>query len=203
MTMNTDLELASGRSVADVLGALDLEDEGREILEGAPDLKAGVQALVDGERFADAVAVLAHALPDREGVGWAWVCAREATPKDSPDEIEGVLKATRAWIQDPSEEARRAAMAASEAAGLETSAGFTGLAAFFCGESIGPPDLDPVPPPQGMVGTLVTACIAIAAAEGEPEEVEGQLSRFAGRGMELAERIRLWPDPGDSGDDSA
>ena len=192
--MNTDVELGSGRTVEAVLALVELEEEAKAIVEQAETLEAGVGALLDAQRFKDAVSLLAHALPDREGVGWAWVCAREVTPEDSPDEIEAVLAATRAWIKEPTDEARRTAMAASEAAGLEGSAAYTGLAAFFCGETIGPAELDPVPPPAGVVSKVVGACIALAATEGPPDEIDATLERFAARGVELASRIHLWPD---------
>ncbi len=48
------------------------------------DPPAFVSALLEAEAYAGAVAFLAHALPRREGIWWAWTCARRTAPAERP-----------------------------------------------------------------------------------------------------------------------
>lgn len=184
--------LASGRTVGSVLDAAALEGEAEALAASAETLSVLVDRLFEAGMHREAIAVLAHALPDREAVGWAWVCARDATDPEASEEQLDSLDATKAWIQEPSDEVRRLAMERAEDAGLDTPAGFAGLAAFCCGDSMAPPDLPPAPPPEGIVGSIVSACIAIAASSADPEKIPDQFESFAKRGSELAKRIQLW-----------
>src|SRR3954463_6084012 len=87
-----------------------------------------VQALVADGKTPDAFRVIAAALPPREGVWWAWVSARHATQlaaegAEVPAKLAAALAAVEQWIANPDDDRRRAAWAASQAAGLETAAG--------------------------------------------------------------------------------
>src|SRR5665213_3591351 len=114
----------------------ELSDEAKALLvadEPAP--PAFIAKLVEGEHFADAVRFLAHALPKRESVWWAWVAARNAAGPEPAPPIKNALEATERWIVQPTEEHRRGAMVAGEAAEFGTAAGCAALAAFMTGGS--------------------------------------------------------------------
>ncbi len=189
--------LGSGRTAGSVLQAAELPDETRSAVEDSPTLEQLVDRLIEDGLVHESVRLLAHALPDREAVGWAWICAWEVTGPDAPDAHLASLNVTRTWIQEPSDEARREAMQAAELVGLDCPAGFVGFAAFCCGDSLAPADLPPAPPPEGIVGTLVSSCIAMSASTVEPAAVEATLEGFARRGVELAQRIQLWEELSD------
>src|ERR1039458_1102468 len=80
-----------------------------------PDLhpRAFVALLLEKALFPDAVRFVAHALPKREAVWWAWVCARRAAGDTPPPPIKAALDATEKWIAQPTHELRRLAMDAS------------------------------------------------------------------------------------------
>ena len=82
---------------------------------------------------------------------WGWVCARRSAGENPPPKIKAALDATEKWIAQPSEDNRRSAMAAAQKAELGTAAGCAGLAAFFSGGSLAPPDAPLVPPGEGFV----------------------------------------------------
>src|SRR4051812_37009985 len=113
-------------------------DDARALLRDEMPPREFTQLLIDRRHFPDAVRLLAHALPKRESVWWAWVSARRAAAEPAVP-IQTSLAATEKWIAQPTEENRRAAMQAAEVAGLQTAAGGAGLAAFFCGASSAPP----------------------------------------------------------------
>jgi hypothetical protein len=195
--MNTsETLLVSGKALSTVCESAELDDDVLVRLDEAEELPTFLEGLSGDGLHEPAIAFLAQALPSRQAVGWAWVCAREVTGEDAPAEVEACLEATRAWIQDPTDELRRAAFDAADVAGMDTPAGAAGLAAFFSGDSLAPPDSDPAPPPEGLVGRTVAGCIHISAACGEPEDVVARYEDFIRRGMELAERVSLWQTKG-------
>jgi hypothetical protein len=151
-----------------------------------------VALLVEKELFPDAIRFLAHALPKREAVWWAWVCARKAAGEKPPAKIAAALDATEKWIATPNEENRRAAMAAAEKAEFGTPAGCAGLGAFFSGGSLGPPEAPPVPPGDFLTAKAVAGAVIFAAVGTEPEKASEKFSSFIAQGMDVTRKIKLW-----------
>ena len=75
--------------------------------------------LVDRQLFKDATSFLAYALPNREAVWWAVLCAREAVGPAPPGPAASALRAAEAWVRDPSEENRRAPPGSVQAGGAQ------------------------------------------------------------------------------------
>ena len=164
-----------------------------------PDLHpAGfVAQLVEKKLYPDAVRFLAHALPRREAVWWAWMCARRAAGEKPAPPLRAALEATEKWIAQPGEEERRAAKAAADVAGLGTSAGCAGLAAFFSGGSLAPPEASPVPPGEFLTAKAVSGAVIFAAVATEPEKAPEKFQNFVAQALDVARRIHLWePNPG-------
>jgi len=151
-----------------------------------------VGLLVEQKLYPDAVRFLAHALPKREAVWWAWVTARRAAGEKPPPPIKAALDATERWIAQPSEENRRAAMAAAEKAGFDSAAGCAGLGAFFSGGSLAPPELPPVPPGEYLTAKAVSGAVIFAAVAGEPEKAPEKFKSFVAQGVDVTNRIQLW-----------
>jgi hypothetical protein len=148
--------------------------------------------LVEKKLYPDAVRFLAHALPRRESVWWAWVCARRAAGDKPPAKIKSALDATEKWIAQPNDENRRAAKAAADAAGLDSPAGCAGLAAFFSGGSLSPPEAPPVPPGEYLTAKAVSGAVIFAAVAPEPEKAPEKFKSFIAQGVEVTQKIKLW-----------
>jgi hypothetical protein len=151
-----------------------------------------VSLLMEKQLYPDAVRFLAHALPKREAVWWAWVCARKTSGPNPAPKIKAALEATEKWIADPSEECRRAAMAAAQQAEFGTAAGCAGLAAFFSGGSLSPPDAPPVPPGEHLTAKAVSGAVIFAAVTPEPEKAPEKFKSFVAQGVEVTVKIKLW-----------
>jgi hypothetical protein len=151
-----------------------------------------VALLMEKALFPDAVRFVAHALPKREAVWWGWVCARRATGENPPPKIKAALDATERWIAQPNEDNRRLAMAAAEKAELGTAAGCAGLAAFFSGGSLAPPDAPPVPPGEFLAAKAVAGAVIFAAVAKEPEKAPEKFRSFVAQGVEVTTRLKLW-----------
>jgi hypothetical protein len=187
--------LRSGKTVTEVIEASELSDEALALLKDDQAPRQYVELLLEHEHFPDAVRFLAHALPKREAVWWAWVSVRRAAGDEPANEIREVLEATEAWIKDPTDQNRRLAMEKAETADFSTAAGCAGLAAFLSGDSLAPPDMEPVAPGEYMAANAITGSIVLAAVLEEPENATEKFRGFVEQGMGVADKIQLWTPP--------
>ena len=171
-----------GEAVASLLRSDDVRGGPREFLA----------LLMAKEQFAEATRFLAHALPRRECVWWAWVCARKITAPDARPAVRAALDATERWIVQPTEEHRRAAMEHAKAAELGTPAGCAALAAFFTGGSLGPPQAPVIPPGEFMTAKAAAGAVTLAAVVPDPARAAERFREFLGLGLEVADRTKLW-----------
>jgi hypothetical protein len=125
------------RTIAEWAAIAELGDAACKLAAHAPDARALAEALAAGHQVG-AVRLLAHLLPQREAVLWAWACAKRSAPTSAAPAITASLGATEKWIAQPTDEHRRAAMAAAQEAQVATAAGAAGLAAFLSGGSLAP-----------------------------------------------------------------
>lgn len=196
--MTNTLGASGGRDAATVCAAAGLEGDAATVLrQVSPTTGAGlrtaVDALVTRELLADAARLLAHALPSRESVWWAWWCARRALGPDDPDTaVSRALAATERWIAQPTDQHRRAAMAAAEAAGPGTPAGCAGLAAFFSGGSIAPAEAPDAVAPPFLAAKVVAGGVMLAAAAPPAAQSVERYRLFIAQGLEIGRRIGLW-----------
>ncbi|GLC25020.1 DUF6931 family protein [Roseisolibacter agri] len=184
----------------------------------AADPGLAVQALLQAQRPADALRLVACALPPREGVWWAWVAARHAlhaaqgradaarsAPPPGPDEPPAgpppapptpaqvaALSATERWIAQPSDENRRFAWELAQQAGLDTPVGSAAAAAFFTGGSITPPGVPFVPPPAGLHATMAATAAMLAAVMTDPMRIGEVSAALVQQGLELVRRLGGW-----------
>ncbi len=173
--------------------AAGISDEARALLR--PDLppQQYVESLVRSGQFPDAVRFVAHSLPKREAVWWAWFCARRASGANPSPAVKASLAATEKWIAQPNDENRRAAMKAAQEAQVGTPAGCAGLAAFFSGGSLAPPEAQAVPPGEFMTAKAVAGAVILSAVVTEPEKAPEKYRAFIAQGIEVAHKINLWP----------
>jgi hypothetical protein len=145
--------------------------------------------------FKDATSFLAHALPNREAVWWAVLCVREVVGPAPPEPVAAALRAAEAWVQDPSEENRRAAREAAKAAGAGSPAGLAATAAFQSGGSLGPPDGPEILPSEFATARGVANAITIASSQAPAEKAPERFPSFVARGVEVATGDNRWTEP--------
>jgi hypothetical protein len=178
--------------VAQITTVAELEPEAQALQRPAFGPREYLAALVEEEHMADAVKFLAHLLPRREAVWWAWMCAKKGLGKAPLKEEHSALSATERWIAEPTDEYRRAALDAANAATLESPAGCAALAAFLTGGSLAPPGMAEVPPPRYAAAKAVFGSLVFSAVVVEPEKAPEKFRKFLNYGLELADRIELW-----------
>lgn len=166
----------------DALAVLHPEHGGREF----------ATALVNAELFQDAVRFVAHALPKREAVWWALLCAREAAGDAPPAEVKASLDATDVWVRHPGDEQRRAAMAAAQKATFQTAAGCAGLAAFLSGGSLSVPGQPEVPPGPFLTAKAVFGAVALASIGTDPKTAPERFRRYVEQALHIGDQAGAW-----------
>jgi hypothetical protein len=187
---------ASDPSLAWLVERAQLPDDVAPLAAASADGGALVQALVANGKTPEAFRVIAAALPPREGVWWAWVSARHAAQlaaegKEPPAPVAAALAAVEQWIANPDDDRRRAAWAASQAAGLETAAGCAAGAVFFTSGSVAPADVTPIPPPAGIDRMLTGTAVGLAAAV-HAQHFEALAGAYIAQGLEVVKQLGGW-----------
>ena len=173
-----------------VVSALGWDDDDDHVAAGDTALKpkAYFDALVDAGRYADAINFLGLALPRFEAVAWAARAVqdiRQGTAKPRTPEA-AALKAALLWIQDPSEQRRRAAYEAAEACTKNSAEKLAAFAAFFSGGSIAPAEQPAVPAPRDAAGRFASG--AVLAAASQAKDIATALKQALQAGDAIAER---------------
>ena len=168
-----------------------LSGDARQVAADVSDARSFAEKL-SRTHHEDAVRFLAHLLPNRESVLWAWSCAKSILPANASPALRASLATTEKWIAQPSDEHRRAAMSAAQEAQVGTPVGAAGLAAFLSGESLAPAGANPITPAEHLACKAVAASIMLSAVSSEPEKAPAKYRDFLMRGFELAQRIQLW-----------
>lgn len=102
-----------------------------------------LQLVVNKKLFSDAVAFLAHALPLRESIYWAFLTISFLQHKFKDPTSHKILVTVQSWFQNPDEQNRYLCGELAESLKLDTGPAWLAEAVFWSGGSILPPK-DPV-----------------------------------------------------------
>jgi pSer/pThr/pTyr-binding forkhead associated (FHA) protein len=181
-------------SAAKICEHAGLGEESLTLLNDEIGVTEFIKLLGQKNLWPDAVRFLAHLLPKREAVWWACLCVRSASAgKLSPADAAAV-QAAEAWVLDPNEDRRRAAMTAADATQHKTAAGWAAIGAFWSGGSLAPAGLPEVPPDEHLMGKGVSGAVLMAAVSGKPQDAAPNFAQFAKLGAEVAQGRHLWPN---------
>ena len=118
-------------------------------------------------------------------VAWAARCVRDAEGgEDGATPRARALRAALLWVQDPSENRRRAAFDAAQACGLKGAEALAALAVYFSGGSIAPPECAPVQAPRATAGGFAAVAVRLAAARAK--DADAALDRSLDLGAAMA-----------------
>jgi hypothetical protein len=189
---NGTLAKVTAKTAAEVCKHFQLGDEAKKLLRDGMTPRQFLDVLVQKEQFPDAARFLAHALPKREAVWWACLCARQAAGSNLPAKPAAALQAAERWTADPSEDNRRKAQAAAEAAEMGTPAGCAAMAAFWSGGSLAPPNVPAVPPGEFLTAHGVAGAVMLAAVITQPEKAPEKYRKFFALGTEVGNGTNKW-----------
>ena len=171
--------------VAEVVQHAQLEASSVESIKAIRTVDAAVQKLVSIGALPDALRLLAHALPKREGVWWACTCCRAAARELRGDDLGAVTAAER-WVYEPTDANARAAYEFAERLGFKTPAGWAAVGAMWSSSSLAPPGQAIIPPADYLTGVAVSGAVMLAAVIEPVAEMETRQTRFIEYGFEIA-----------------
>lgn len=173
--------------LARALPHLDLDPQGKVLLEKCRTAQEALGALEQAGLLMEATRLVAHALPAREAVWWACACTRHTATSGASQKAENkVREAAEEWVRRQTDEHRRAAMKEAETAGFGSPEAWTAVAAFWSGNSMSPPEAPKVPPEPHFTGLAVAGAVALAAVRGEATRREDRLKRFLASAKDIA-----------------
>jgi hypothetical protein len=186
------LAKVAAKTAAEACKDCPLGDEAKKLLRDGMAPRPFLDALLEKQLYPDAARFLAHALPKREAVWWACLCARQAHGASPPPPVGPALAAAEKWASDPSEDNRRAAQAAAQAAGLGAPAGCAAMAAFFSGGSLAPPNAPVVPPGEHLTAHAAAGAVMLAAVLVEPQKAPEKYRKFFAVGIDVGNGVNKW-----------
>jgi hypothetical protein len=176
----------AGVDFATVMDRAALSPDAQAPLPGCVDIADALDRLEGSGLAAAAVRVLAHALPRREGVWWACMCAVNTAPADLAENDRLARESAELWVRQQKDEQRRAAFAHAEAAGFQSPEAWSAVAAFWSGNSMSPLDQPAVPPPPHVAGGAIAGAVALSAVRGDVTKQAARLKRFLESGRNIA-----------------
>ncbi|HET9147857.1 MAG TPA: hypothetical protein VFN77_07400 [Acetobacteraceae bacterium] len=144
------------------------------------------ERLVSAGFLIEAARCYAHALPRREAVWWACMCALHTARDDLPEPDRMAREAAESWVRSQSEESRRAAMELAGKIGFQSPEAWAAVGAFWSGPTLGPPGAPPNPPAPHLAGLAVAGAVALAAVRGEASKRTARLGRFLVSARDIA-----------------
>jgi hypothetical protein len=170
----------------DVVARAALTGECAALVQADTDPAMAIRRLQDAGFVAEAAKLMAYALPKRECVWWACMCARSTTPADLPEADAAAVTAAEDWVRKQTDDVRRQAFEHAQRSSFSTPEAWAAVAAFWSGDSMSPVGQPKTPPAPHLAGTAAIGALTLAAVRSHPQRREERLLRFLASGREIA-----------------
>lgn len=165
----------------------DLEKSTLSLLTPELSTEEFVRLLLEKKLYKEVINILAQALPPREAVYWASLCAKDQLEKTPSEEDEKAIKAAERWMYKPNDEDRYINQTFAEKLEYSTSAAWVSNAIFWSGGSILPPNEPKVEPAEGLFGKAISGAVKLASVDDDPVKMEKLQKKFVARGIDVAQ----------------
>jgi hypothetical protein len=173
--------------LAPLLPRLELDAAAAKLLAGLQTAAEGVAKLEAAGLHNEAVRLSAHALPKREAVWWACMCAGAVPDPALPPVDAAARAAAEAWVRKPTDEGlRRAAWEAAQKTAFRSPEAWAAVGAFWSGGSMAPEGQPVVPPAEHLTGVAVSGAVVMAAVRSLPQRAPERLVRFLAAARDIA-----------------
>ncbi len=178
------------RPVDEICRDFELQEEAKAYLSKEPVPERFVERLVRAKLYADATRFLAYGLPKRHTIWWASLCVR-IVPVCFGDPISAeALSAAEAWVKDPSELNREAALSSGGKHNFEmpgAPAAWTAMAAGWSGGASMTTEEEDMPaPPEHLTAHAASGAIQLAATT-NPDQANKVYREFLDKGVQIAQ----------------
>jgi hypothetical protein len=173
--------------LAPLLPRLELSPEAAQVVTGAATAADAVQRLEAAGFGPEAARLTAHALPKREAVWWACMCAAAVPDPALPTSDSAARLAAEAWVRQPGDDGlRRTAWDAAQATAFQSPEAWAAVGAFWSGTSMAPSGQPDVPPAEHLTGVAISGAIALASVRRHPARAAARLTRFLQAARDIA-----------------
>lgn len=173
--------------LAQLLPRLDLSAEAARAVAGLQTAAQGVERLEATGFHSEAVRLTAHALPKREAVWWACMCALAVPDAALPPPDATARDAAEAWVRKPADESLRwAAWEAAQKTAFQSPEAWAATGAFWSSGSLSPQGQPVVPPAEHLTGVAVNGAVILASVRGRAELADQRLVRFLVAARDIA-----------------
>jgi hypothetical protein len=173
------------RPLREILAHAELPPEAEPEIAGCTTAAEAIERLAAAGFMPEAVKITAHALPKREAVWWACMCARHTAPAAEPVLAE-LCAAAETGVRKQSDESRYAAFRLAEAQGFDTPEAWAAVGAFWSGDSMSAPEAPKVPPAPHLSGLAVAGAVNLSSVRGDPLQRAARLTRFLDSARDIA-----------------
>lgn len=172
----TPLVKIRARTAAEVCANFHLDSRAKELLRDGISPEEFVTALIEKRNLVAVIDFLAHALPPREGIWWACLCAEHALGENWTAPDKAAATAAVMWVMQPAEENRAAAKAPAEGCDPLSPAGSVASAASHTASE----------PPFAWAKEIARAVI-LACIKAPPANIGKMQKCYVDLGLEIAE----------------
>jgi hypothetical protein len=144
-----------------------------------------VKSLVETQSWDKAVSFCAYLLPRREAVWWGCQSLRRMQPHNAPADTVA-LDAAEAWVREPQEHLRRAALDLGTQGDTRRPTTWVALAAGWSGGSIAAPEYGNVPAAPYQTARALRTGLLIAMSRIASEETDKLMKPCIEGGVQLA-----------------
>jgi hypothetical protein len=184
----------AGLTAPQLLHGLELSADAQPLCDDQTSPEEFLKRLEERQLFSDAVRFLARWLSKRQAVWWAALAVQNACGGALTGQQITAIEAAKRWAIDPRQDNARAAEAAAQALKLVGPASWVAMAAFWSGESLGPPGIDPIPPDVTLTAKAASTALVLAAYEDSAKAAE-RFRAFIKLGREMAQGKQPIPTP--------
>ncbi len=162
-------------------------DDAFDLLEPKLSPEEYLKALIDKEYFADAILLLAHALPKREAIWWACLCSKAVTnDKTKADDLASLSMAEK-WVYEPDDKKRRMCGTLAEKGEYKSAQNWAAAAVFWSGGSITKEDEPAMEPTPYLYAHAVSGAILNAVGVSAADNIDTQFQEFISHGINIAD----------------
>ena len=146
-----------------------------------------IDELLAKEYFADSIIFLAHALPKREAIWWACLCAKVVTNDNTKADDLASLTMSEKWVYEPDEKKRRMCGTLAEKGEYKSAQNWAAAAVFWSGGSITKEDEPAIEPAPYLYAHAVSGAILNAVGASETDKIDTQFQEFINHGLNIAD----------------
>jgi len=192
MTTATAAKKTDAPTAIDVAARCQLRPAARELLVPEQSCSEFTACLVAAEKFDDAIRFWAAALPRRQAIWWGALCAWEAYREGPTPAVDAAFRCVIEWIEEPTDERRRAAAERVKPVGAATPAGILLQALYYSGGSIAPAELPKFVPDERLFTKLLAEAVLLAGKQRAATKSAEHRAEFIATAEKIAAEKLTW-----------